>query len=86
MQNFHFGEVMDKQKFNTKFGEFVKSKREALGMSQSDIAAKMNIDYQSISRLERGKVAPTLYWCYGLAEALEIPLPKLLEEFTKKKK
>jgi len=77
---------MSKEKFNIKFGEFVKSKREALGLSQSDIAAKMNIDYQSISRLERGKVAPTLYWCYNLSEALDIPLPKLLEEFGKKKK
>lgn len=77
---------MDKERFNIKFGEFVRSKREALGMTQEDVSAKMNIDYQSVSRLERGKISPTLYWCYGLAEALDIPLPKLLEEFAKKKK
>ncbi len=64
----------------------MRSKREALGMTQEDVSAKMNIDYQSVSRLERGKISPTLYWCYGLAEALDIPLPKLLEEFAKKKK
>ena len=54
---------MEKEQFNIEFGKFIRSRREALGLTQQDLSTKMNIDYQSISRLERGKVAPTLYWC-----------------------
>jgi len=75
---------MEKEQFNIEFGEFIKTKRESLGLTQQDLSAKMNIDFQSISRLERGKVAPTLYWCYGLAEALNIDLDVLLKEFDHK--
>ena len=75
---------MDKNQFNIEFGKFIKAKRESLGLTQQDLSAKMNIDYQSISRLERGKVAPTLYWCYGLASALDIELPTLLQDFKVK--
>lgn len=75
---------MEKEDFNIKFGVFIRTKRETIGLTQQDLAAKMNIDYQSISRLERGKVTPTLYWCYRLAEALEIELPTLLKEFSPK--
>lgn len=74
---------MEKKQFDTEFGKFARGKRESLGLTQQDLAAKMNIDYQSISRLERGKVAPTLHWCYRLADALEIELPTLLQEFKR---
>lgn len=76
--------LMEKELFNIEFGKFIRLKREALGLTQQDLSAKMNIDYQSISRLERGKVSPTLYWCYGLAEVLEIELPSLLNDFKVK--
>lgn len=75
---------MEKEQFNCVFGEFIRTKREALGLTQQDLSAKMDIDYQSISRLERGKVTPTLHWCYRLAEALEIELPTLLKDFSPK--
>lgn len=74
---------MEKEKFNVSFGEFVRLKREELGITQQEVALRMNIDYQSISRIERGKVTPTLYWCYRLSEALEIDLPLLLKDFKK---
>lgn len=72
---------MQKEQFNRKFGDFIRLKRESLGLTQQDLAFKMNIDYQSISRLERGKVAPTLHWCYRLADALETDLSTLIKEF-----
>jgi len=75
---------MEKEQFNIEFGEFIRDKREALGLTQQDLSVKMNIDYQSISRLERGKVAPTLFWCYRLAEALNIEIPVLLNDFKPK--
>lgn len=72
---------MNKTEFNIKFGAFVKTKREELGLSQSQLAAKIGNNYQNISRLERGEVSPTLYWCSLLAEALKINLGVLINQF-----
>ncbi|MBX3164305.1 MAG: helix-turn-helix transcriptional regulator [Bacteroidetes bacterium] len=71
--------------FNKKFGQFVKKKRTELKMSQADLAAKVGNNYQNISRLERGEINPTLFWCYKLADALEISLSDLIKEFGFKK-
>ncbi len=72
---------MDKTEFNIKFGTFVKNKRIELGLSQSQLAARVGNNYQNISRLERGEISPTLYWCSLLAEAFELELDSLIQEF-----
>lgn len=72
---------MDKTEFNIKFGAFVRAKREELGLSQSQLAARIGNNYQNISRLERGEVSPTLYWCSLLAEAFELSLEELIHKF-----
>ncbi len=72
---------MDKTEFNIKFGTFVKNKRIELGLSQSQLAARVGNNYQNISRLERGEISPTLYWCSLLAEALDVQLDELITQF-----
>jgi ribosome-binding protein aMBF1 (putative translation factor) len=72
---------MEKPKFNKQFGLFVKKKRLSNNWSQADLAAKVGNNYQNISRLERGEITPTLFWCYKLAEAFETDLPILIDEF-----
>lgn len=72
---------MDKTEFNIKFGTFVKNKRTELGLSQSQLAARVGNNYQNISRLERGEISPTLYWCSLLAEALDVQLDELITQF-----
>ena len=67
--------------FNVKFGLFVKKKRIEYNLSQADLASKVGNNYQNISRLERGEISPTLYWCYKLAEAFEMNLSDLIKEF-----
>ena len=74
---------MDKTEFNIRFGAFLKTKREELGLSQSQLAARIGNNYQNISRLERGEVSPTLYWCTLLASALEVELDLLINKFLK---
>jgi ribosome-binding protein aMBF1 (putative translation factor) len=69
------------KQFDKQFGQFVKKKRLELNWSQADLAAKVGNNYQNISRLERGEISPTLYWCYKLAEAYEINLADLIKEF-----
>jgi len=69
------------KKFDAKFGLFIKKKRLQKGWSQSELASKIGNNYQNISRLERGEITPTLFWCYKLAEAFEVDLPIFLKSF-----
>ncbi|ANI88014.1 hypothetical protein A9P82_00965 [Arachidicoccus ginsenosidimutans] len=74
---------MNKTLFNKHLGFFIKSKRQQLQMSQSDLAAKLENNFQNISRLERGEISPTLFWLFKLAEAFEEEPSELIAEFEK---
>ena len=74
---------MNKSQFNKNLGAFIKEKRQALNMSQSDLAAELENNFQNISRLERGEVSPTLYWFFKLAEAFEQEPSTLIIEYEK---
>lgn len=67
--------------FDKKFGQFVKKQRIQRGWSQPDLAEKVGNNFQNISRLERGEISPTLYWCYKLADAFEMDMSDLIKEF-----
>lgn len=69
-----------KKQFDQQFGLFVKKKRLERGWSQADLAEKVGNNYQNISRLERGEISPTLFWCYKLADAFGVDLLDLLKE------
>jgi putative transcriptional regulator len=67
-------------------GLFVQKKRLEKDWSQAHLASKVGNNYQNISRLERGEISPTLFWCYKLAEAFEMDLADLIKEFGFKPK
>jgi len=70
---------MEKQDFNIEFGKFVKFKRTEKGWSQSELAAKIGHNYQNVSRIERGEINPTIYWCFELlAPAFELTCSTLI--------
>lgn len=72
---------MDKSAFNKQLGLLIRKKRIQKGLTQSEVADKMNLDYQYISRVERGLISPTIYWMNSLCEALEINPSSFLHEF-----
>lgn len=72
---------MDKGHFNRCLGTFVKQKRIKLKMSQSELAARLENNFQNVSRLERGEVSPTLFWFFKLAHAFQQEPTALLNEF-----
>lgn len=72
--------------FDKHFGTYVKNKRLELKWSQADLASKVGNNYQNISRLERGEISPTLFWCFKLAEAFEMDMSDLIKEFGYKPK
>ena len=72
---------MDKNHFNKIFGEFIKQKRIEKKWSQSELADKLDNNFQNISRLERGEISPTLFWLNGLAIAFDEKLSSIVLEF-----
>jgi transcriptional regulator with XRE-family HTH domain len=73
---------MEKVTFNKLFGEFVRLKRIELKLSQAQLGDKMELDFQYISRVERGLISPTLFWIIGLATSLDMPLDVFIKEFA----
>lgn len=66
--------------FDKQFGEYVKRIRTEKGWSQSELASRVENNFQNISRLECGEITPTLFWCYKLANAFEIDLSELIKQ------
>jgi transcriptional regulator with XRE-family HTH domain len=71
---------MDKAKFNKILGAYIKNKRLEKGWTQSDLADKLGNNFQNISRIERGEISPTLYWCSLLAKAFEMSLADFIND------
>ena len=63
----------------TKFGNNLRSYRSAAGISQEELAEKVDLDRTYISLLERGQRNPSLQCMLNLSQALNIPLSKLCE-------
>jgi ribosome-binding protein aMBF1 (putative translation factor) len=74
------GKTKLNKSFDKKFGAFVKKKRIEKGWSQIELATRVQNNFQNISRLERGEITPTLFWCYNLADAFEMKLSEILVE------
>lgn len=61
-------------------GEKIKQCRTTKGLSQKEIALSLGIDQAQYSRIESGKVEPTLSSLDKIAEALGMKLAELLDE------
>lgn len=57
--------------------EKIKKYRRLTGMTQADLAEKMNFSLSTIKRLENGKKVPTLSELKELSEILQIPMDEL---------
>jgi putative transcriptional regulator len=70
---------MTRDKLKKKIGQRIVQFREQKNWSQSDLARACNKDRQAIEKIENGKVNPTLFTLYEIANALEISLSKLVD-------
>lgn len=70
---------MTKEQLNEGIGQRIIELRKQKSWSQSDLARAVQKDRQAIEKLENGKVNPTLYSLFEVAESLEISLSKLLD-------
>lgn len=60
--------------------ENIKTLRKAKGLSQEELAVKLNVVRQTISKWEQGLSVPDSELLLALSEALETPVSTLLEE------
>ena len=58
-------------------GKQIQKIRESKGISQQDLAAKCNFEKSNMSRLEAGRVNPTLSTLGKVANALDVTLAEL---------
>ena len=65
------------QERRLRFGEALRERRLAAGLSQEDLAERCGIDRKSISRMETGTFSPRLDSVWTVADALDLPLSTL---------
>ena len=61
-----------------KVGEFIQKKRRELGLTQGQLAERLNVSFQTISKWENGKAYPNIELLPDLARALDISVDELL--------
>lgn len=69
----------DIQTFKTKLGQRIRVLREHRGLTQMELGALIDKDFQAISRMEKGRVNPSAYQIYVLAEALDVSIAEFFE-------
>ena len=68
-----------KEQLQRNIGIRIRNLRIEKGLTQVDLASKINRDQQSIQRLEAGRTNPTYLYLYEVAQGLEISLSELLD-------
>ena len=60
------------------FGEQLKNRRKESGISQSELAERLGVHIQTVSKWERGIMLPDVGQFGDIAKALDLPLETLL--------
>lgn len=61
-------------------GSFIATLRKANGMTQKDLAGKLNVSYKAVSRWERSENAPDLSLIPVITELFDVTADELLRE------
>ncbi len=62
-----------------RLGARIRTLREAAGLTQEALAERVGVDTQTIQRVERAKVTPSLPRVFALADALEVTMSEMFE-------
>lgn len=64
---------------NKEIGEYLQQKRKECKMTQSDLAKKMNVTYQAVSRWETGDSIPDIQTLSNLADLYKVSIDEILQ-------
>lgn len=76
---------VDKQKLSKSVGALIAVRRKTLGLTQGELAERVNIEQESMSRIETGTITPSLGRLISLADALDCPVETLLRPASHRK-
>lgn len=68
-----------KEILQLKLGERIADLRKSRGLNQTELGFRCNKDRQSINRLENGKINPSFFYLYQVANALEVSLEEMFD-------
>lgn len=71
--------IVKKTDIKVEFGSKIKALRELHNVTQTDLAAKIDVDVRTIRRIESGKYNPTLEIIMSLATAFKTTIPDLFK-------
>jgi putative transcriptional regulator len=69
---------MDKTAYLKKLGNHIANLRISKGISQADLARSCDKDPQSLNRLERGRINPSIVYLQQIADELGISIAEML--------
>lgn len=68
-----------KEVFLKKLGQRIIQLREQSGLNQAQLAAECDKDRQSINRLEKGNVNPSVFYVLQISKALKVSINELFD-------
>lgn len=71
---------MDSEKVKLQIGNNIAAYRKHLGMTQAELAEKLNYSDKAVSKWERGESIPDVLTMLQLSEQLEVPVEVLLRD------
>lgn len=74
---------MQQSKIEAMFSQRLKERREELGLTQADLAKRLDCHAPYISDLEHGKKSPQLSTIERIAKALDVAPSFFFQEFAK---
>ncbi|HEV8080435.1 MAG TPA: helix-turn-helix transcriptional regulator [Chitinophagaceae bacterium] len=70
---------MTKEVYLKKLGKNITRLRELYGISQTELALRCDKDRQSLNRLEKGRINPSIYYLLEIATELKVPVKELID-------
>lgn len=70
---------MDKEILKRKIGLRIRSIREGKNLSIMDLADMLDIEYNNLIRIEKGRTNPTIITLYKIGQALNVKLPEIVD-------
>ena len=70
---------MDKEILKRKIGLKIRSIREGKDLSIMDLADMLDIEYNNLIRIEKGRTNPTIITLYKIGQALNVKLPEIVD-------
>lgn len=75
--------ISDKEEFSKKLGKILRELREEEGLSQEELARKLEVHRTYVGMVERGERNITAYTLYQFSQVLDADMAQIFDKFFK---